>query len=197
MRTPSLAALLAGLAAASCAHSAYGPSSDQRLEEATSSKLSTDGADVAGVRCADLVARAQDGKGEEKPEADRLNIKTEVFTAARDRQTKLDDAIARNPDLIYSPNGDSIKANHDECTILFADARSDLDRFVRELCDPLLIQDIPTGKTVARIDFGIVRAAIEALAPDDKDVLLAKIDFAEKKIGSAKPSSKSQGKKSR
>jgi hypothetical protein len=194
MRTPSLAALLAGLSVISCAHSAYGPSSDQRLEDATSSKLSTEGADVATVRCADLIGRAQESKSEERPEADRLNIKTEVFTAARERHTKLDDAVTRNPDLIYSANGETIKANRDECQSLYADARSDLDRFVRELCEPLLIQDI-SGKTVARIDFAVIRNALEALGPEDKDALLAKIDAAEKRVGAARPAAKPQGRK--
>lgn len=189
MRTPSFAALLAALAAASCAHSAYGPSSDQRLEDATSSKMSTEGADVATIRCADLIPRAQESKSEEKPEADRLNIKAEVFTAARERHTKLDDAVTRNPDLIYSPNGDTIKANRDECQSFFADARSDLDRFVREVCEPLLIQDI-SGKTVARLDFSVIRNALEALGPEDKDVLLAKVEAAERKVGAAKPAPK-------
>jgi hypothetical protein len=195
MRTPSLAALLAGLSLISCAHSAYGPSSDQRLEDAISSQPSTEGAEVATVRCADLIGRAQESKSEERPEADRLNIKTEVFTAARERHTKLDDAVTRNPDLIYSAEGETIKANHDECQSLFADARSDLDRFVRELCDPLLIQDI-SGRTVARIDFALIRNALETLGPEDKDMLLAKVDAAEKRISTAKPAAKSQGRKS-
>lgn len=194
MRTPSLAALLAALSLISCAHSAYGPSSDQRLEEATSSEPSTEGADVAAIRCVDLIGLAQGSKSDETPEADRLNTKTEVFTAARERHTKLDDAIRRNPDLIYSADGATIKANRDECQSLFADARSDLDRFVRELCDPLLIQDI-SGRTVARIDFLLIRNALEALGPEDKDMLLAKVDAAEKRIGAAKPAAKSQSRK--
>ncbi len=183
------AAALSSLLGASCAHSAYGPSSDQRLEDSTTAKRSTEGADVASVKCSDLIPRLREAKSEEKPEGERLSIMTELFASAKDRQSKLEQAISRNPDLIYLSDGENIKANRDECQTFFADVRSDLDRFVREISEMPVIQEVQGSRTVsvARIDYSLVRTALEALAPDDKDALTARIDNAEKKVGTAKP----------
>jgi hypothetical protein len=178
------------VALSGCAHPAYGPSSDQRLESATSEKGSAEGAEVKDVRCNDLAQKLKDSRNEDKPEAERLQGLIDIFTNAKERFGKLDDAVAKNPDLVYSADGESIKANLDECRAFFADARSDLDRYIREVCDLPVIQELQGGKTVnvARIDFGLLRGAITTLDPDDKDVLMGKIDAAEKKVGSAKKS---------
>jgi hypothetical protein len=182
-------AVLSSLLGVACAHSAYGPSSDQRLEDSTTAKRSTEGADVASVKCTDLVPRLREAKSEEKPEGERLSVLIELFNSAKDRHTKLDEAVSRNPDLIYLAGGENTKANRDECRVFFADVRSDLDRFVREISDMPVIQEVQGNRTVgvARLDYALVRTALEALAPDDKDVLTARIDSAEKRVGSARP----------
>ncbi len=179
----------AALIANGCVHSAYGRSGDERLEEETSGKTSSEGAaDVGTLRCNDLQTRWRDAKGEDKAEGDRLVALTDIFAAAKERSTKIDDAVAKNPDLLYTADGEAIKAAQDECRSIFADVRSDLDRYVREITDMLVIRDIQGNKTVevARLDFTLVRNAIAALDPDDKDVLNGKIDNAEKKIGAPK-----------
>lgn len=170
-----------------CAHPAYGPSSDARLEAATSSSTSSEGADVAGLKCGELKGKFAVSRDSEVPESERLTKMTEVFVAAKERSTKLDDAVAKNPDLLYSAEADVIKANLDECRTFFADVRSDFDRFIRDLCDLPVIKDVASSRDVARVELGVLRAAITALDSDDKDVLMNKVDAAERKTGGGKP----------
>jgi uncharacterized protein YcaQ len=187
MRSTRLApAMLLTALAGACATAggAYGPSSDQRLEEATAARPSTEGAEVSSVRCSDLPPRLKDAKNDDKPEAERLTTETELYTAAKDRFTKLDEAAMRNPDLLYAADGEAIKAAREECQSFYADARSELDRTVREICEMPVIQEVQGAKTVgvARMDFKLVRNAVEALSPDDKDALLGKLDAAERRV---------------
>ena len=179
--------LCASLLAVGCAHPAYGPSSDARLEAATSSSTSSEGADVAGLKCSDLKGKFAVSRDSEVPEGERLTKMTEVFVAAKERSTKLDDAVARNPDLLYSADAQTIKANMDECRSFYADVRSDFDRFLRDLCDLPVIKDVASSRDVARVELGVLRTAITALDSDDKDVLMNKVDAAERKTGGAKP----------
>lgn len=192
MRAPSrLAAVLVFLLAAACRSSggAYGPGSDERLEAETTQKASAEGSDDATkTNCAELGKKLKENKSEEKPEADRLQGMNELFVDAKGRYTKLDDAVGKNPDLVYAEHAAAVKANLDECRHVFADVRSELDRFLREVCDLPVIQEVQGNAkvNVARLDYGLIRTAIGTLDPDDKDMLLAKVDAAEKKTGAAK-----------
>lgn len=177
---------LVALCAASlvgCAHEAYGPSADQRLESSLSEGASSEGADAASIKCSDLKDKFNQSRDSEVPEGERMQKMTEVFTASRDRWQKLDDAVSKNPDLLYSPSADAIKANLDECRSFFAEVRSDFDRFIRDVCDLAVIKDVSSSKDVARIDLGVLRSAIVALDPDDKDVLIGRVENAERKTG--------------
>ena len=166
-----------------CAHEAYGPSSDQRLESSLSEGASSEGSDVSSVKCSDLKDKFMQSRDSEVPEGERMQKMTEVFTASKDRWQKLDDAVSKNPDLLYSSSADSIKANLDECRSFFAEVRSDFDRFIRDVCDLPVIKDVASSKDVARIDLGVLRNAIVALDPDDKDVLIGRVESAEKRTG--------------
>jgi hypothetical protein len=185
---PTLLALLpaAFLFTACLAHTAYGPSSDDRLDESTSERPSRDGAEAAALSCSDLAVQLRKARLDDQPEADRLKALIEIFGVARSRADRLDEAIGRNPDLVYSADGDAIKANQEECRAVFADSRSDLDRSVREIVELPVIQEVHGRRTVsvARLDFGLVRSAIATLDPDDKDFLLGRLDAAEKRVSS-------------
>lgn len=179
------AALCAGLFFG-CAHSAYGPTSDQRLENSLSEGASTEGADATAIKCADLKKKFDESRDADVPEGDRMHKMTDVFTNAKERSTKLDEAVSKNPDLLFGGNADVIKANLDECRSFYAEVRSDFDRFIRDVCDLPVIKDVASNKDVARLDLGVLRGAIVALDPDDKDVLIGKVETAEKKTGYTK-----------
>jgi hypothetical protein len=185
---------IAALLVASCAHPAYGPSSDQRLESSTGEAGSSEGSDAASTKCSDLKPKFDQARDSEKPESERMQVETDVYTNAKERAAKLEDAVNKNPDLLYSAAAEAIKGNLDECRSFYADVRSDFDRFIRDVCDLPVIKEVQGNKDVARIDLGILRSAIAALDPDDKDVLNNKVDAAERKVGgpstTAKPGKK-------
>jgi hypothetical protein len=166
------------------AHEAYGPAGDERLETSLSERASDDGADVASLRCDEIDKKFRLMKADDKGEADHVKQMTELFTQSRDNVNKLDDAVARNPDLLYGTAGDAIKSNLDACRSTFADVSSELDRTVRDIADMPVIQEVQGRGTVdvARLDFSVVRSAIEALDPEDKDVLMGKIANGEKRV---------------
>jgi len=178
-----VAVALCGIALVGCSHAAYGPSSDQRLESSLSEGISTEGADVANLKCSDLKDKFFQSRDSEVPEGERMQKRTDVFKGSKERWQKLDDAVSKNPDLLYSPSADSIKSNLDECRSFYAEVRSDFDRFIRDVCDLPVIKDVASSKDVARIDLGVLRSAIVALDPDDKDVLIGRVESAEKRTG--------------
>ncbi|MGC4113317.1 MAG: hypothetical protein QM765_01295 [Myxococcales bacterium] len=141
---------------------------------------------MASIKCSDLKDKFMQSRDSEVPESERMQKMSEVFTAAKDRWQKLDEAVSKNPDLLYSSSADSIKASLDECRSFYAEVRSDFDRFVREVCDLPVIKDVSNSKDVARIDLGVLRNGIVALDPDDKDVLIGRVEVAEKKTGYTK-----------
>ncbi|MFN7131492.1 MAG: hypothetical protein ACK4N5_05375 [Myxococcales bacterium] len=175
-----------GLLAGCATHAAYGPDSDTRLEQATTEKASAEGAEASQIKCADIQPKLR--SADEKPEGERMKVLTEAFKEVKDRATRLEDAIARNPDLVFTETGDAVKSNLEECRAALADATSTLDRSVRDIAELPVIQEVQGNRTVPvpRMEFEIVREAIETLGPGDKDVLLAKIESAEKKVAAAK-----------
>ena len=72
----------------------------------------------------------------------------------------------------------------DNCIQQMADVKVEFETYVRELVNVPTVQEIKGGNTVvvARLDFGTLREAIEALNPDDRDSLLNKVSNAEKKV---------------
>ncbi|HCF62246.1 MAG TPA: hypothetical protein DFS52_30180 [Myxococcales bacterium] len=181
-----LALLSACAATAGCAsHSAYGLDSDDRLEATFSERASGQGADVAGVKCDALSRKFKASRIEERTEAERLKVLVELFEKSRENTNALDDAAAKNPDLLYGSEGDAVKANLAECRATYADVRSDFDRFIRDLTELPVIQELQGREmvTVPRLDLKLLRSAIATLDPDDKDMLLGKLDMAEKRVG--------------
>src|SRR2546430_6649379 len=78
------------------------------------------------------------------------------------------------------------------CTAIVADTRNSFERFVREVIELPVLKEFHGGNEVpvARVDFGILRQALDSLNPDDKDSLLTRVDTAEQKVGSGGESKK-------
>lgn len=189
---PALAAL-----AACPAHTAFGPGGDERLESTLSEAASTEGSDAGALKCDELQKQLKASRVEERTEKERLKVLAEVFEGARDNMNKLDAAVDSNPDLLYGAAGEQVKSNLDECRSTYADVRSELDRNVRDIADLPVIQEVQ-GKemvSVPRVDFALLRSTIATLDPDDKDVLLGKVDAAEKKVGESAPVGRGGGRR--
>ncbi len=177
--------------------SAYGPSGDQRLEAAVQDRGEQSDSDqrtlsMAEKRCADAPTRLALARSDEKPEAERLRTYVELYVDLKNRVTVLDEGLQKNPDLKYKEGGQKAVSALEECNQTYADVRNEFERFIRELCDMPVVQEIKGGSkhNVARLDFDIVREAIDTLAPDDRESLYAKMEAAEKKVGA---SGKSKG----
>jgi hypothetical protein len=184
-------AFLSCMALAGCAtEGAYGPSGDNRLESATSGKGETSDTDkktleIAEKGCGDVAQKVQLARNDERPEADRLKGYADLYADLKNRVTTMDDGLTKNPDLKYKEGAQKVQDALEQCNQIYADVKNEFERFLREICELPVVQEVRGGAkvNVARMDFQVVRDAIEVLNPDDKDTLIAKIEAAEKKVG--------------
>ena len=183
-----LAAVVASLSLAGCAgHSAYGPDSEDRLDEsipASESKPAADAAALIAIHCKDqekgLAAQAT-----ETDETKKLKSLGNIYISAKGNFSKLDQAASSQTDLLYGKEGDQIKANLEGCRETAAAAYSAFDRFTRELIDMPVVQEMKNRKmvNVPRVDFSILRTAIDKLEAPDREVLLNKLTMVEPTLG--------------
>lgn len=188
MRT---SALLCCLATVGCATgAAYGPSSDARLDSATSARGESSETDKATLSmadkgCSDVAPKLQAARNDEKPEVDRLKMYSDLYADLKNRVSVLDEGLQKNPDLKYKEGAQKVQDALDQCNQTYADVKNEFERFLREICELPIVQEVRGGAkvNVPRLDFGAVRDAIDVLNPDDKDGLIAKVETAEKKVG--------------
>jgi hypothetical protein len=180
------ALLVAGLAFASfsCVKEI---SSDERLERATQRndvKGSDSAGDLAKIKCDDTNNELAKARSDTRPETDRLASYKELFDSLKSRVARFDEAMSRNPDLQFQEGSQEIVSAKDNCIQNMADVKVEFETYVRELVQVPTVQEIKGGNTVtvARLDFGVLREAIESLNPDDRDALLNKVSNAEKKV---------------
>src|SRR6185436_3865467 len=161
-------------------------SSDERLERATQkSEGNKEGAgDLTKVKCDDTNNELNKARNDSRPETDRVISYKELFDALKIKVAKFDEAMSRNPDLQFQEGSQEIVSAKENCIQNMADVRVEFETYVRELVNVPTVQEIKGGATVvvARLDFGVLRDAIEALNPDDRDSLLNKVSNAEKKV---------------
>ncbi len=184
MRLSLLSAAVLLLSAAGCVKDV---SSEDRLDRETQSAPLKEGMDadqIAKVNCSDAQDGLASARNEQKPESDRVLTYIELYDSLKKRTSQIEEAMARNPDLQYREGSQELVASKETCVNTTAEVRLEFERYVRELVDVPTVQEIKGGNTVvvARMDFGTLRQAIEALAPDDKENLLGKVASAEKKV---------------
>jgi hypothetical protein len=97
----------------------------------------------------------------------------------------------RQPGLVYGGGheqaaADAARAEQDRCTQMNADTTSEFELLVRDLFQPLIINDLATKKRVARVSFILLKSAVQELAPADADSLLERIAAADKSVGHGK-----------
>ena len=189
----TLMAAAEALSFSGCAtgHDAYGPESDERLEEgisaSSSSKGSADAAALMAMSCQNDESRLTSASTEAN-EVKKLKILTETFLSSKETYAKLDAAASSQTDLLYGKEGDQIKANLEGCRDTSVAANNALDRFIRELVDMPVVQEMKNKRmvNVARVDFAIIRDAIAKLDPSDKEVLLNKLAAIEPSLAEEK-----------
>ncbi len=173
-------------------------SSDERLERATSRKGAKEqlgAAELAKVRCDDTQEFLTKAQNESRPEGERLQTYVDLYESLVTRSSKFDEAMNRNPDLAYQEGTQDLVAAREKCIQLTADIKVAFETYVRELVELPTVQEIRGGSpvVVARLDFNILRGAIEKLGPDDREQLLSRVAAAEKKV-EIKDSKKKGGK---
>ena len=180
--------LVAASAVALCASGCVKEiSSDERLERATEKvdvKEALGAKDLQKIKCDDTAANLAKARNENKPETDRVNDYIELYESLKARSAKFDEAMSRNPDLAYQEGSQELISAKEQCIQQSADIRLEFERFIRDLVDVPTVQEIKGGATVtvARLDFGTLKQAIETLNPDDRESLLNRVSNAEKKV---------------
>jgi hypothetical protein len=161
--------------------------SDERLDretKTTSIKEALGASELHKIKCDNLSGDLAKARNENKPETDRVVSYIELYESLKGRSAKFDEAMSRNPDLAYQEGSQELIAAKDQCIQQAADIRLEFESYIRELVEVPTVQEIKGGATVtvARLDFGTLKQAIETLNPDDRDALLNKVSNAEKKV---------------
>jgi hypothetical protein len=165
-------------------------SSEERLDRETRSDAMKDAPDadqLAKLSCKDVEADLGKARSDSRPETDRVLSYVELYERLRKNTQTFEEAMTRNPDLAFKEGSQEIVAAKDNCVQQTADVRVEFERYVRELVDVPIVDEVKGGATikVARLDLNTLRQAIEVLSPDDKDQLLARVNNAEKRVETA------------
>ncbi|MCL2011949.1 MAG: hypothetical protein FWG75_04075 [Cystobacterineae bacterium] len=171
------------------------PKEISRLDESTQKTnidklLSSD--EFLGARCDDASNLLFKARDESKHETERLKTYVDLYLSLLDRKNRLEEIIARNSDLAYQEGSQAILDSQETCSRLVTDVRIETERFTRDLAETPTVQEIKGNSTVivTRVDFSILRRAIEAIDLDGKQELLRNLDNAEQKLGPTKPTSR-------
>ncbi|RKG66889.1 hypothetical protein D7V80_18235 [Corallococcus sp. CA054B] len=161
--------------------------SDERLERDTRSVAVKDApgvSELSKLTCDDTSAPLNKARDVNRPESDRLVDYVNLYSSLKDRTHTFEEAMARNPDLSYREGSQNLVNAKDSCIQQTADVRVEFETYVRELVDVPTVQEIKGGNTVtvARLDFGTLKKAIETLDPDDRESLIQRVNAAEKRV---------------
>lgn len=165
-------------------------SSDERLERETGNLAVKDppkAGELEKLTCDNTTDELNKARNVNRPETDRLMDYINLYESLRKKTQTFEEAMTRNPDLQYREGAGAIVNAKEVCIQQTADVRVEFETYMRELVAVPTVQEIKGGNTVtiARLDFGTLRQAIEALAPDDKDTLLNRVANAEKTVASS------------
>jgi hypothetical protein len=169
-------------------------SSEERLDRATAGVSAARPLpppdELVRIRCTDVETELAKARNVDRPETERVQSYGELYTALKQKTQVLQDALQRNPDLSYQADAEKIRATRDSCVQQTADVRVEFERYVRELVDVPIVQEVRGGRTVsvARLDFGALRRAVLVLDPEDRESMLQRVGLAEKRIEASKGS---------
>lgn len=204
MRTAAFVLTGALVAAGCAAQSAYGPSSDDRLDMATNGIGTSAGSpDVANAEhLAKIGAQACDRPaaalaklaGGQATEEERLAALTGLLQELRAHKTALDTEFESHPGLKYFSGKAADGRAYDvpqlvnRCETSLYDAEARLDGLVRDVVRMPVVESFE-GKgrrrravPQARVDFALLQTAVTTLAPVDESALVAEIAAAQKRL---------------
>lgn len=192
MRTTRVVTL-AALAIAGASSCVKEISSEERLDRETTNvpvKETAGAAELRKLSCAEINSELTGARDVNRNETERVMGYIGVYEDLKKKVTTFQDAMTRNPDLMYQEGSQEFVAARDLCVAQSSDLRLEFEEYVRSLVDMPTVQEIKGGNavTVARLDFNTLRQAIESLGPDDREQLLARVNNAEKKIQAAQES---------
>lgn len=165
-------------------------SSEERLDRETANvpvKETAGAAELRKISCATVNDDLAGARDVNRNETDRVMAYIGVFEDLKKKTTTFQEAMTRNPDLMYQEGSQEFVAARDLCVAQTAELRLEFEEYVRSLVDVPTVQEIKGGNTVtvARLDFNTLRQAIDSLAPDDREQMLARVNNAEKKVAAA------------
>jgi hypothetical protein len=171
-------------ASVACTHEI---SNEERLDRETQNTAVKDtiGADdLAKINCQDAPTGLTKARNENRPETDRVVSYIDLYSSLKKRAETFEEAFSRNPDLAYKEGSQQFTEAKELCIQETADVKVEFERYVRDLVKVPTVQEVKGGSTVtvARLDFNTLRLAIETLALDDKEQLLARVANAEKSV---------------
>ncbi len=172
---------------AGCAHEI---TVEERLDNATAdiapAKPLPSSRELGNIRCTDTEAELAKARNTDRSENDRLQTYSDLYSNLKSKAQMLQEALSRNPDLSYENDAEKIRANRDLCAQQSTDVRIEFDRDVRDLVDNPFTQDVRGGRqiSIARVSFTTLRKAILILDPEDREVMMAKVSSAEKRVES-------------
>lgn len=161
--------------------------SDERLDRDTTrsdASKSTTAGELAKLKCDDINTELAKARDDSKTEEGRLTAYIDMLDRVKSRTQKFEEAISRNPDLAYQEGSQEIMSARDGCVQSQAEVRLDLEGLVREVMQMPTVDEIRNNSTVkvARLNFEVLRTAIEKLDLDDKDALQTRLATAEKAV---------------
>lgn len=165
--------------------------SEERLDRETRSVPLAEAAGAAELEkidCSEAQGQLVKARNVNRPETERVRDYMSLYADLQEKTKTFETAMARNPDLQYQEGSKRFADAKEVCVQQQADVRVEFERYVRDLVELPTVQELKGGNTVtvARLDFDTLREAINALGPDDKELLLTRVETAEKKI-KAKP----------
>ncbi|MFL5318315.1 MAG: hypothetical protein ACJ790_01565 [Myxococcaceae bacterium] len=162
-------------------------SSEERLDRETQGGPTKDAPDaeaLAKINCKNIDEDLAKARSDTRPETDRVLSYIDLYQSLQKKTQTFEEAMSRNPDLSYKEGSQEIVGAKDTCIQQTADVRVEFERYIRDLVEVPVVDEVKGGTTVkvARLDFGTLKQAIEVLSPDDKDQLLSRVASAEKRV---------------
>ena len=207
-----VAIALAIVSTAGCTGAAaYGPSGDDRLDEATenvgtvqaSGSLETAVLAIEATDCPRLSAALEEVM-KENDEESKLAGLTGVLGRLQASNKTIQEVITERPGAAYFSGKTSDDSEHDlpvfiqACESSHIDAQHGLEAIIRDILVAPIVQEF-TGKRrravkKARVDFDLLSNAIAVLAPVDEDLLMNEVREAKDRLPKKKPPRRKKGK---
>jgi hypothetical protein len=201
----TIALVVVGATGCPAGGAAYGPSGDERLEEAADeavgSGTSSGGSIEEAVRAIEAndcpkIAKALEKVASETDEEAKVADLTGIVGRLDSAKKVIDERSKATPEVVYFSGKTSDGVRHDipdtiqTCEAARITARGELDRLIREVLKLPIVEEVSRKRrgrmiTKARVDFDLLGNAIAVLHPADQAELQEKLDKARARLKAA------------